>query len=168
MYVSDSHTGSKPTRIQSEMQQQSPATELNNEELDTETSFSTMSDTTDESLGLYGLAAAPRRRRRRFPRPLKFPRSFQPRLLTAQQEQILVQRLTRLPERKLEGYQEKMTKKKPKPRAVSQSTVDSMVERLSKTSKDQDIKEEPGSGVARVISLGGQNSKRFFFSLKYG
>lgn len=74
----------------------------------------------------------------RLPGPLKLPKSYQPRYLSPINEEILAQRLSRIPERWKEGYKRELTTphlfvaKK-----VSKKEVDKIVARLSRNTKQE-------------------------------
>ena len=76
--------------------------------------------------------------RSRLPGPLKLPISYQPRYLSPINEEILAQRLSRIPERWGEGYKQEL--KTPQlfvAKKVSKKEVEKIVARLSRTKKQE-------------------------------
>eukprot|EP00794_Sanderia_malayensis_P009785 gene9785-10784_t len=98
----------------------------------------TISNASSEPLILYGLGPATTHHRRgkgknRLPGPLKLPKNFKPKQLTAQQQQILGHRLSQVPQRWNEGYGQEVKKEREyKAKTVSNTEVARIVRRLSK------------------------------------
>ena len=94
-----------------------------------------------ESITLPSMTYKPQklRNKSRLPRPLKLPKSYQPRYLSPLEEQILAQRLSRVPERWNEEYLEEMKQSKLfVSKKVSSKEVNRIVTRLSATAKQEE------------------------------
>lgn len=105
-------------------------------------SFSSTSVTLDERWTLPGFTAR-KPRKSKLPRPLKNPRTYEPRYLSSMEEQILAQRLCKIPERWQDGYGEEIKQKRLfKARKVSEDKVEKIVRRLSTASKKDSVPKE--------------------------
>ena len=105
-------------------------------------SFSSSSVTLDERWTLPGFTAR-KPRKSKLPRPLKNPKTHEPRYLSSMEEQILAQRLSKIPERWQEGYGEEIKKQRLfKAKKVSEDKVDKIVRRLSTVSKKDSVPKE--------------------------
>ena len=98
----------------------------------------------NDSLTLPGMRYNKQKQRKsKLPRPLRLPKAYQPRLLSPLQEQMLAQRLSKVPERWNEKYVEEAEQRRMfVAKQVTPTEAERIVRRLSATPKQEEPKKD--------------------------